>query len=196
MVQPCMKKKAFLVAIFLLVIGGLNIGSVLLFTTDFITSVFGKKTLLTNVLFTLIALSAICVGFSRDSYLPFLGSSVMPCSLLNPQEPKGSNYEVQVSLRPGSKVLYWAAEPNDVSGNELNNWDMAYKDYSNSGVAISDDSGKATLRIRGAPQSYKIPFKGKLKPHLHFRICKSNGFMGPVQTYFLNNGKIEAFTSL
>ncbi len=181
MEKAYMKKKAFLFAIFLLVLGGLNIGSVLLFKTDCITSIFGKKSLLTNVLFTLIALSAICVGFSRDSYLPFLGSSVMPCSLLNPQEPKGSNYEVQVSLRPGSKVLYWAAEPANHDLQFVTNWRNAYRDYKNAGVAIADGAGKATLRLR-KPQSYTVPIKGELQPHVHYRLCEDLGMIGPVRT--------------
>jgi uncharacterized membrane protein YuzA (DUF378 family) len=190
-----MSKLYHKIAVFLVLVGGINWLTAVFLKEDALKMLFGKG-VFTKILYLAVGISAVSLFFNRDSYLPFLGETLVPCAAFATRTPDNANQDIIITTLPNTKVLYWAAEPNDVSNNELNNWDMAYKDYSNSGVAISDDSGKATLRIRGAPQSYKIPFKGKLKPHLHFRICKSNGFMGPVQTYFLNNGKIEAFTSL
>ena len=175
------RKKIFASAILLLVIGGLNIGFATLFKKDIVASLFGKNSLLTNGLFLLIALSALAIGLYRDSYLPFLGPSVMPCALLNPQIPAGADFEITVSLRPGSKVLYWAAEPANHDLQFAQNWKLAYNEYTNAGVAIADGQGLALLKVR-KPQAYTVPIKGVLEPHIHYRVCTDHGWIGPVRT--------------
>jgi len=182
------------VFIFLVLVGGIN----------WLTAVFMKKdalqTFLGNNIFTkgiylAVGISAIMLFWNRDTYLPFLGESLVPCAAFATRTPDNANQEVTITVKPNSKVIYWATEPQDVSGNKgVLTWDQAYQDYSNSGVAIADSSGKCVLRIRGAPQSYTVPYKGTLKPHVHFRVCEKYGMMGPVQSYFLQNGNIEKFT--
>jgi len=61
---------------------------------------------------------------------------------------------------------------------------------------VADATGVATLRFRGLPQSYKVPFMGRLEPHVHFRICDENGIMGKVQSKFIKNGVIETFSDM
>jgi hypothetical protein len=168
-----------------------------------LTAVFLKKDavslilgngLLTKTIYLLVGLSALTMFFKRDSYLPFLGETVLPCAAFAPRTPDNANKEITLTTLPNTKVIYWASEPKEGSSNDINNWDVAYNNYSNSGVAISDDKGKVTLHFRGNPQSYKVPLKGHLKPHVHFRICEKNGIVGPVQIYYLDTGTIEKFT--
>jgi len=185
MEKSYIQKKAFALAMLMLVLGGLNIGSMFLFKTDILSYMFGKKTFVTNVIVMLIVLSAVCIGFHRDTYLPFLGTSVMPCSLLNPQVPTEADFEFQLALRPGSKVLYWAAEPANHELQFVQNWKKAYRDFKNAGVTVADHTGNASLKVR-KPQSYSVPFKGELQPHIHYRVCEDLGMMGPVQTITLD----------
>lgn len=178
-------KKLHALAILFLVIGGLNMGSMLVFKKGALSAIFGKNTFVVNLVFLLIGISALSLAFFRDSYLPFLGKAVLPCNLMNPQTPTNADAEVQVSVQPGSKVLYWAAEPVNHGLQFVQNWKKAYQEFANAGVTIADGRGVATLRVR-TPQPYTVPIWGKLAPHVHYRVCKHHGFVGPVQTVTLN----------
>ena len=141
-----------------------------------------KRSLWGNVLAVFIALAAIWVGSQRDSYLPFLGESVVPCSVLQDKTPEHADLEVTVDhLKPGAKVIFWAAEPATEGLAKINDWRRAYLDLANAGVATVAADGSATLRIR-KPQPYTVPLMGRLESHVHWRSCQDGGFLGPVQT--------------
>jgi uncharacterized membrane protein YuzA (DUF378 family) len=182
-----------LVAIFLVLVGGLNWLSAVFLKKDAVSLFLGNG-IITKSIYLLVGLSALTLFFKRDSYLPFLGETVLPCAAFSPRRPDNANKEITITTLPNTKVIYWASEPKESTSNEINRWDVAYNNYTNSGVAVSDNNGKAVLHFRGNPQSYKVPLKGVLKPHVHFRICEKNGIVGPVQIYYLENGMIEKFT--
>jgi hypothetical protein len=133
--------------------------------------------------------------FRRDVYLPFLGETVLPDGALLPKSPQGANQSVNITTRPGAKVVYWASEPDPAMGKAIKTWNEAYQAYENSGVAVADDRGVALLRFRGPPQPYKVPFK-TVEPHVHFRVSEGNGMFGPVQILYLKDGSIEGFADL
>jgi uncharacterized membrane protein YuzA (DUF378 family) len=174
-------KKLFMVAMLVLVIGGLNVGIIALTGKNMIAGLTGKNTMIINTLFLAVGLSAIFIGFTRDSYLPFLGPSVMPCSLLKVQVPEGADFETQLFIKPGVKVLYWAAEPTNKDLQTITDWQQAYLQFRNAGVAVADEEGYVKLRVR-KPQPYTVPIRGELPPHIHYRVCFNNGFIGPVET--------------
>jgi uncharacterized membrane protein YuzA (DUF378 family) len=176
-----MQRKLHMIGILLLVIGGLNWGLLALTGKDLVSEVFGKKALLTNIIFVLVGLAALGIGMYRDSYLPFLGETVFPCSLLTPQTPDGADMAVTIQIQPGTKVLYWAAEPESNDLKTLQNWRNAYLGFKNAGVAVADEDGTVTLKAR-KPQPYTVPMKGELSPHIHYRVCGDNGFLGRVMT--------------
>jgi protocatechuate 3,4-dioxygenase beta subunit len=64
----------------------------------------------------------------------------------------------------------------------------------NVGVVTANADGVATLHIRH-PQPYRVPFKGRLEPHIHFRICSDSGIMSRIKTVFLSDGHVEGFLS-
>lgn len=164
-------KKVHMLAIALLVIGGL-LG----------LWCWRKRSLWGNVLAVLIALAAIWVGSQRDSYLPFLGESVVPCSVLQDKIPEHADLEVTVDhLKPGAKVIFWAAEPATEGLAKIQDWRRAYLELANAGVATVTEAGTATLRIR-KPQPYTVPLMGRLESHVHWRSCQDGGGLGPVQT--------------
>lgn len=131
-----------------------------------------------------IAASALMV-IKRDYFLPFLGEAVIPNGVLETSQPKDANIGVVVNVPPSTKVIYWAAESSD----EINQtpW-KAYNKYSNSGVAISDENGQATLKFR-EPAVYMKPsmfgLEKQLQPHVHFRYAKTNGMFSRVETIFI-----------
>jgi hypothetical protein len=144
----------------------------------------------------LMLLVALWIGLNLYSYLPFLGPTVMPCSLLANRIPEHADTEVRVDgLKPGATVMYWAAEQS--LGNwrsqpaepatdglaRIKDWRQAYLDFANAGVTRADDAGVAVLVIR-KPQPYTVPVKGRLESHVHWRVCEGH-MLGPVQTTML-----------
>jgi hypothetical protein len=130
--------------------------------------------------------------FNRDVYLPFLGSAVMPVSLIAPvsvqQKPQPNSLMIQLTkLPPNTKVVYWAAETSDPRDNSVLMWNDAYKDFANSGVVVSDVSGVATIMVR-KPQAYKVTRFGipmTIKPHIHYRYVVGKSMLSKVYTVFL-----------
>ena len=164
-------KKVHMLAVALLVVGGL-LG----------LWCWRKRSLWGNVLAVLIALAALYIGTQRDSYLPFLGESVLPCSVLADKTPEHADVEVTVDhLKPGAKVIFWAAEPATEGLAKIQNWQRAYLELANAGIATVTAAGTATLRIR-KPQPYTVPLMGRLESHVHWRSCQDGGGLWPVQT--------------
>ena len=185
------KHKAFMVAMLLLVVGGLNWGVKGVFGKDLVSYLAGKNAFVARAVFVLVGLAALAVAFYRDTYLPFLGPSVVPCSVLNVQTPENANVDVKIMANPGAKVLYWAAEPANEDLKTLNDWRKAYLQYRNAVVAVVAPNGLAVLKVR-KPQAYTVPMRGKLVPHVHYRICGQGGMLGRVETIDVNPAT-EAF---
>ena len=164
----------------LLVVGGIKMG-VAGFKGD--VNVMGHKV---PVIFLIaVGAAALSVAFARDFYLPFLGETLMPCSVLEPKVPENADTEVKVLVKSGDKVLYWASEPANEGMETVKDWRHAYLGYKNAGVAVADDDGFATLKVRH-PQPYTVPTMGKLDAHVHYRVCMHDGFIGPVKTVKLD----------
>jgi uncharacterized membrane protein YuzA (DUF378 family) len=169
-----------IVAVALIVVGALVWGSIGLFRFNPVTALLGKGIGATLV-YCLVGLAALTVAFHRDTYLPFLGTTVMPCSILKDQVPEHADLSVSLNgLEPGRKVLFWATEPATVGLAKIPTWQQAYLEFANAGVATVDSGGHVTLRIR-KPQPYTVPMKGRLEAHVHWRLCADEGMLGPVQ---------------
>lgn len=152
--------------------------------TNLVTGIFGEG-VVSSLIFTLVGFAGLYFILRRDYYLPFLGETVMPCAVLEDRTPSGADTEVTVQVPPGAKVLYWAAEPSNEDLKKINDWKEAYAKFENVGVTSADDAGVATLRVR-VPQPYTVPFKGRIEPHIHYRICQAGGMIGRVNTVFLS----------
>ena len=170
-------------AMLLLVLGGIKLGIVGLTST---LSIQGYK--VPTVFLLLVGFAALCVGMVRDFYLPFLGETLVPCSVLEVKAPDNADASVTVLVTPGRKVLYWAAEPENESLHTLLNWRSAYLEYKNAGVALSDSDGHAVLKVR-KPQGYSVPTM-VLPRHVHYRVCGDEGFLGPVRTVKLDGKEL------
>lgn len=168
----------FYLAQLALVIGGLTLLGMGLLGRNLLEDLLGGAAV---VLYLLIGLAALYVMFDRDTYLPFLGSTHVPCGVLEPRSPTGADREVIVQVAPLAKVLYWASEPSMEGLKNIPSWKGAYLGYENTGVAVADASGRVVLRVR-SPQPYRVPIKGLLEPHIHYRVCEESGWLGRVMT--------------
>lgn len=180
-----------MIAIFLLIVGALNWLLVGVAKIDLVKVLLGTGTVARGI-YILIGLCALLIAFNRDTYLPFLGPTVIPCGAIQEHTPPGATTQMQVSVQPDAKVLYWAAEPETEHLKDLKDWRQAYLKFENAGVVVADSSGIATLKVR-RPQAYLVPWKGRLEPHIHFRVCGQGGFLGRVKTVFLADGHVEGF---
>ena len=185
------KKLAFQIAMAFVIFAAISAFMFAFLDTNLIDMIFGKN----KIIYGIIGISAIGIMFYRDTYLPFLGPMVAPCSVLENKEPPGATKEVKVVIEPNSKVMYWAAEPANEKLGKLNSWKEAYGKYENAGVTTSNAGGVATFKIRD-PQTYKVPFMGKLDSHVHYRVCGDNGFIGTVRTAYINELGPEGFETL
>jgi uncharacterized membrane protein YuzA (DUF378 family) len=180
-----------MIAMLLLVIGGLNWGLVGSYKLDLVQWLLGRSPVASTV-YILVGLAALYVAFRRDTYLPFLGETVMPCSLVSNREPANADTEVRINgVDPGAKILYWATEPATEGLGRIKDWRQAYLDFANAGVTTADAAGHAVLRIR-KPQPYTVPMKGLLDAHVHWRVCGGDGLLGPVRTTTITGGPIIA----
>lgn len=130
--------------------------------------------------YLLVGLSALYLLFNRDTYLPFLGKTAFPCGLLKEEiKPEDADTAITIKTKPNSKVVYWASDTNLTNANLGPK--EAYNNYSNAGIALSDENGKATLEVR-KPTRYTVPYNRLLQKHIHYRVCDGRGMLGKVQT--------------
>ena len=152
-----LQKKLYAFGILLLIISGANVGMIALTGKDYVTGLTGAT--FANMIFLAVGVAALSLAFFRDVYLPFLGPTVMPCSLLKPTVPDGADFEVQVYAEPGTKVMYWAAEPGTKHLQTLPDWRNAYLEFKNAGVAVADDT-EPSLQRRKIYQAGQDPDRG------------------------------------
>lgn len=185
------QKMLFKIAVVLILIGAINWLSIGVFKLNLVESLFGTG-VLTRGIYILVGVAALSIAFNRDTYLPFLGETVLPCSLIPERTPPGATKELKVPAPSGAKVLYWAAEPAMEDLKNIPDWQTAYAKYENAGLTTADSTGVAILKVRN-PQAYSVPFKGRLEPHVHYRICSETGMLGRIKTVFVSDGHIEGF---
>lgn len=173
--------KLFALAIVLLIVGGLNLGILSLTGKDYLSVLLGKQSLILNGVLMAIGIAALSIAFYRDSYLPFLGPTIVPCEVLKSVTPEDADFEVPIHVKPGSKVLYWAAEPSNKELDTLKDWREAYMNFRNAGIAVANEKGIAMLAVR-KPQPYQVHLFKTMPPHIHYRICMNDGVLGRVET--------------
>jgi uncharacterized membrane protein YuzA (DUF378 family) len=144
----------------------------------------GKNLYLNSIIYIIIALAAMYLAFDRNTWLPFLGDTVLPGSLIplkrNTNE-SGRHTIITVQVKPGARVAYWASLPND---KEVPLVEQAYADYSNSGVVLADRQGRANLRVV-VGSAYEVPNGKVIKRHVHYReLDQQYGMVGQVQTTY------------
>jgi len=141
----------------------------------------GKTGLFHKFVAVLVIVYVLYLGMNRNTYLPFLGPTIVPGSLLKePKERQAGEIEVKVEVKEadGTQVMYWAS----VSGKEAETPTEAYRLFENAGIATVKD-GTASLYVT-CPSSYKVPMK-TLSPHIHYRVVYPGGLLGSVRTVYV-----------
>jgi uncharacterized membrane protein YuzA (DUF378 family) len=176
--------RGFAPAIFFLILGGLAWGWMAATGKNVVEKMLGKRAWLVYVAVGLAAVLVAWVG--RNAYLPFLGPTVFPCAALEDKTPEGADTRIEVQARPGAKIVYWASEPATEDLKTIPTWRVAYAGFKNAGVTTADEGGKAVLAVR-KPQSYTVPWKGRIESHVHWRMCLPDGGLGQVETHMVSS---------
>jgi hypothetical protein len=135
---------------------------------------------LNKIIYIIIGISSIIVLSDRDIKLPFLGKTVLPCFSLDNKYPSDYTHETDIQVKPFSKIIYWAAnETKNEQSTDI--WTAAYGNYENYGITQADNNGFAKLRYK-YPTTYTVPYKGLLKPHIHYRVCLNKGMLSKIYT--------------
>jgi uncharacterized membrane protein YuzA (DUF378 family) len=189
-----------MVLIALVLIGALNWGfhtfgyNLVEMLNRFLSGVFKRRLPLDRIIYVVVAISALILAFQRDTWLPFLGESVLPGAVLALKTNSGDT-SVDVHVKPLTKVAYWAAKPEskpaeskpddaDASEGTVPPVKVAYDDFENSGVVVANEQGVAKL-VFNKGTSYIVPSGRKLESHVHYREFGEDGIMGPVKSVFI-----------
>lgn len=141
-------------------------------------SAYTAPTAFNLVMFLIIVLLAL----DKATWLPFLGETVIPISLLQPSIPSRANHKVEVvAPENAQRIVYWASStPNASHPSD------AYGEFSNAGVSdIVDGVGVISIRM---PQEYSVHrfgYKKQIPRHVHYRWIYRNGMLSEVKTAFV-----------
>ena len=145
-----------------------------------INKVFHSRLPINNIIYLIVAIAGLWLASKRSSWLPFLGNTVFPSSLVPFVQPAKPDTTVSIKTMPNVKIAYWAA----LNKGDTTDVKSAYGNYENSGVVMSDASGNAILPIITGT-GYTIPSGVVLPRHVHYRIVNHpsyNGMMGKIET--------------
>ena len=136
---------------------------------------------LSKVIYFITGISIVLLAIKKQTWLPFLGDTVIPVTLL-PETVNVGDTTIKIKVKPNTKVAYWASLPSTAEKLPV---DIAYGDYSNAGVSKSDKDGFATLTFNKGV-GYIVPSGKYIKPHIHYRELNTEySMIGPVKTVYL-----------
>jgi uncharacterized membrane protein YuzA (DUF378 family) len=183
------KAKVHMICMALVLVGAINWGTTAFgynlvdISSNWLNQTSGLILQADKFIYILVAISAIYLAIRRDTWLPFLGYSVLPDQLVSLKENKDANINVQVKVRPNSKVAYWASKPENKE-DTIPEVLTAYGSFENSGVVMSDANGIAILPIKESTK-YKVPSGRVLERHVHYRVLGLPwGMVGRIQTVY------------
>jgi uncharacterized membrane protein YuzA (DUF378 family) len=178
----------------LVIIGGIALGIYGLMGINLVKRILPNKTA-QKVLYVCIGLSALILMFDKNFYLPFLGKTVVPKTLLaKDRVPINSTLSIEITVKPHSRVIYWASDKKNGKDVPVQ---VAYGEFGNSGITTADANGKAHLILK-RPESYVVKkgfFKRKLRPHIHYRYSLEDGMLSEVHTRRLTKDEAKHLTS-
>jgi len=172
-------------ALLLVIAGALNWGLVVFninlvkLSSDYLNHLTGINFNFDKIIYVTIAVAGLYLS-NRDSFLPFLGKTVIPTSVIPLKTNRFQDDSVTIKVKPNSKVIYWAAKKSKENNPDV--W-SAYDDYMNSGVIMSDRYGKAILKLQKG-SGYIVPGGKYIKPHVHYRYERKPGKLSRIETVF------------
>lgn len=148
-----------------------------------LNKLFNSRIPFNNIIYIMVGLAGLWLASKRSTWLPFLGKTVLPESLVPLKKPSTTtDTYVSIKTLPNVKIAYWSALDKGDETDVI----KAYGNYENSGVVMSDDKGNAILPIMTGT-GYTLPSGDILPRHVHYRIIglpNSYGMIGKVETKY------------
>ena len=171
-----------MIMVFLIITGALSM------------SIYGVQhddiSILAKIILIIMGASAVYLALDRNTYLPFLGDTVIPPSLLNDvaTHPNANlEIEIEVDEKNAVSVIYWAADELTAGEKDGQKYVRdAYGVFDNSGVAKI--TNKIAILNIACPQEYwvrKFGIKMTLPKHVHYRVVYSDGWVSEVKTVYV-----------
>lgn len=181
------KTKKYHILLLLILTGSLNWGTTALgynfveIIKNLLNKTLKMETYIDKIIYLLVALAAIKLSMNKHFWLPFLGESVLPGSLIPLKEVVGDTI-VEVKVKPNTRVAYWASLPQET--NKIPLVHEAYGDFKNAGVVLSNKEGIAKLIVNKGT-NYIVPSEKEIPRHIHYReLDQVYGMMGALQTVY------------
>ena len=163
------------------------ITTVLIFVIYYSVSMLldGSKHIVVKFASIIALFCAIMLSIQRNTYLPFLGKTVLPPILFqNEISPRSGNETLTLNFQnveDGTILIYWGALS---SGEDKSSPEIAYGDFSNTGVTTIRNN-RADVYFN-CPDAYNVGiFNKKINKHIHYRMMSSNGIMSQVFTKYV-----------
>jgi len=98
---------------FLVLVGGLNWGSVGCFNYNFVhvfsnwlNFKFERQCYIEQTTYILVGMATLILIFRRSTWLPFLGQTVVPASLIPISTNLSGNTTIEIDVKPKTKIMY------------------------------------------------------------------------------------------
>jgi len=181
------EKNVYMIGKILVLFAAINTGLYKLNSDYNILGLILRDRALRRTFYIFIVLVAIYLMFRRETYLPFLGESVVPYSVftekINPITSITANpINIKINTPNAEKVIWWAASEDQHKVAQTP--EEAYNEYENSGVSNVSKDGTVSI-VFPCPTQYKIPSGRILKKHLHYRETHG-GMLSEVKTINLD----------
>jgi hypothetical protein len=137
-----------------------------------------------KVFAVIILLCVFYLSANYTTFLPFLGETAIPLSAfkdLTPKKKEDIVFKVDIAALDNTRVIYWASKSSPIV---FSNPKDAYEQSPNVGVA--EVRNNVATFYTTCPSSYNVPMGAVIKPHIHYRVVKSNGLLGAVKTVKVN----------
>ena len=137
-----------------------------------------------KVFAVIILLCVLYLSVNYTTFLPFLGETAIPLSAfkdLTPKKKEDIVFKVDIVAPDNTRVIYWASKSSPLV---FSNPKDAYEQSPNVGVA--EVRNNVATFYTTCPSAYNVPMGALIKPHIHYRVVKSNGLLGAVKTVKVN----------
>uniref|UniRef100_A0A6C0KC00 Uncharacterized protein n=1 Tax=viral metagenome TaxID=1070528 RepID=A0A6C0KC00_9ZZZZ len=145
-----------------------------------------------NLVYIVVGIAALYIFRKKFFNQPHKGEMWMPAGMLGTTSRRSTtgqfDYLVK-RLKPGMKVVYWAALPSDTVHKTSRE---AFGDYSNMGVGKVDGEGELKISLpKGKPGKYmkrnKYFIKTTLPSEIYYRFQNPRGYMSAVNVLDANS---------
>lgn len=115
------------------------------------------------------------LALQRTTWLPFLGPTVMPPSVLRTKTPRNADFTIRLQAPPEAvKCVFWGSVMTATDPYQ------AYGGYPNSGISDVEKDGTTVLALK-KPKPYSV-YGRTQAPHIHLRWVSAKGMLSGVRT--------------